>query len=229
VKRCEALHYRWRLHYWLGDFAAAEADLAAARHCDPGNRFYEFVYPALLRAEQGDMAGALASARALLASAPREPEAVLWTATTLRLLGGTVEAQRTLDEYARSPDLQNEPSPPWTPEWAVALLEFARDGRMDRVEALIAESPQPWRLRAELLFHDAIRRLASGDRRGAEAGLIGAYRSFDGERRYTYHARLLLGRMQENRDWPAWLAVSSVGPAAPASTPIPERSGEGVP
>ncbi|MBK9126973.1 MAG: serine/threonine protein kinase [Phycisphaerales bacterium] len=229
VKRCEALHYRWRLHYWLGDFVAAEADLATARQCDSDNRFYEYVYPALLRAEQGDMAGALASARALLASAPRDPEAVLWAATTLRLLGAADEAQRSLDEHAQRPDLQAEPSPPWTPAWAAAVLDFARDGRTDHVEALIAESPQPWRLRAEVLFHDAIRRLASGDRRGAEAGLIGAYRSFDGERRYTYHARLLLGRLQENRAWPWWLAVSSLEPAEPASSPVPDRSGEGVP
>jgi len=208
AKRCEALHYRWRLYYWLGDYAAAAADLSAGLACDPGNRFYAYVYPALLRAEQGDRAGARALARALLDSAPQSPNALLWTATTLRLVGAAAEADALLAERTPTVDFDADLEPPQSSKWLRALLAAVAGQPDDDLAALIADAPQPWRLSGEAAFHEAVRRLAAGDRPGAAAALTDAYRSFDGEHRYTYHARVLLPRLQKSADWPPWLSVS---------------------
>ncbi len=207
AKRCEALHYRWRLHYWLGDYPAAAADLSAGLVCDPDNRFYAYVYPALLRAEQGDPAGARALARSLLDGAPRSPNALLWTATTLRLVGAPAEADALLAERTPTLDFGADLEPPQSAEWLRALLAGVA-GRPADLSPFFAAAPQPWRLSAEAAFHEAVRRLAAGDRSGAAVALTGAYRSFDGENRYTYHARILLVRMQKSADWPPWLTLS---------------------
>ncbi len=209
AKRWEALHYRWRLFYWQGDLAAAAADLSAALLHDPGNRFYAFVYPALLRAEEGDLAGARSLARALLDSAPRSPNVLLWTVTTLRMVGAAAEADVLLAERRSEVDFGADLEPPQTAEWMRALLAAAAGESSDAAAALIAAAPQPWRLKGEAAFHEAVRRLVTGERASALAELVAAYRTFDGEQRYTYHARLLLQRAENDGDWPRWLMVSS--------------------
>ena len=82
------------------------------------------------------------------------------------------------------------------------------DEEFDTLEALARDADAPWRLWGEAYFHAAARRLAEGDREAAEKDFTRAYRSFDGELCYTYHARLILTKMQMDHAWPAWMALS---------------------
>jgi tetratricopeptide (TPR) repeat protein len=217
VPRCECLHYRWRLHYWLGELDAALADAQAHAECMPESRAYAHVYPALIRAEMGDLAAARTHARALADTPPTDPLAVLWSATTLRLLGDTDEAAALLAdrepaiEFAAAADRER------TETWLRALYAAAQTGDgLDDLEALAQQSEQPWRLWGEAYFHDAARRLAEGDRAGARSGFERAHRAFDGETQYTYHAKLILERMQADPVWPTWIP--------PATKTVPETA-----
>lgn len=207
VRRWEGYHYRWRLHYWTGAWEAALADLAAAAGYDPQCRFYAHVYPALILAEMGDLPAALDHARALPAEAPDSSQAVLWSATCLRLLGRPEEAATLLADRANAVDFGAELVPPQSEEWMRALYAYCRDGGpLTGLDALAAEVASPRKLWGQAHFHAAARRLAKGDRTGALAGFRRAYRCFDGERRYTYHAKLICTRMQQDPTWPSWIA-----------------------
>ncbi len=209
VKRCESYHYRWRLYYWTGDLDAAAADLAAHAACDPQSRFYAHVYPALLAAERGDVSAARAHARALAHEAPRDAQAVVWSATCLRLFGAPDEAAALLTERRDGVDFGAGLTPPQTAEWVQALYAYCEaGGALDALEMLAASSSSPWKLWGEAYFHAAALRLAQGDRSGAEEWFRHAYRASDGEERYTYHAKLIVVQMEKSLAWPAWLQVS---------------------
>lgn len=208
--RCEQYHYRWRLYYWTGDCAAAWDDVRTHAECVPDNRMYAHVYPALLAAEMGDWETALRHARALADDDATSALAVLWSATTLRLLGRAEEAAALLVERAETVDFARDLEPPQTAAWLGALYVHALSGGpRAELDALAAQVEQPWKLWGEAAFHEGARRLAVGDRAGALAAFQRAQRAFDGEERYTYHARVLLGRMRENATWPAWVPLSS--------------------
>lgn len=227
-ERCEAYHYRWRLYYWTGNYAAAADDLRSGLQCDPNNWAYAYVYPALLSAERGDLERGRELARALARLAPRDYQAVIWSATTLRLLGATGEADDLL--AAAAPGIDPRPSEPDAPEgWPAALLDAVASGNTDVALSLIHETPRAWRLSGEVHFHVGIRALAQGRREDALSLLAAAYRSFDGERRYSYHARVLLRRSENSGDWPPWLAVSSVGQTDAVELAASLTSEEGVP
>ncbi|MCK4657920.1 MAG: protein kinase [Phycisphaerae bacterium] len=222
IARCESHHYRWRLHYWMGELDAALADVAVHAECDPQSRFYAHVYPALLLAELGDVDAALSHARALAADAPESALAVVWSATCLRLLGQAEEAAELLGERADEVDFGTELAPPQSQEWVEWLYAYCRDGGPSaELEELAEQADAPWRLWGELHFHAAAMNLADGDREGALAEFRRAYRSFDGEQRYTYHAKLIWIRMRNDPAWPAWIAVSSR--EAPGINPREER------
>ncbi len=206
--RCENYHYRWRLYYWLGDLQAADDDVAAHSACMPDNRLYTHVFPALLLAETGDMAAALAHARAIADDDPDSALAVLWSATCLRLLGQPEEATALLDQHAGSLDFEAGSTPPQSPDWIAALYEHCRtDGPLTPLLDLAGASRTPWRLLGEAYFHAGIRRLAEGDRAAALECFNQAHRCFDGELRYTYLGKLLMEKLRENPSWPAWLGV----------------------
>ena len=93
-----------------------------------------------------------------------------------------------------------------------ALYDYAlAGGRPEELQPLAAESSAPWKLSGEACFHAAARSLADGDRAAALDQLREAYRSFDSERRYTYHAKLLYVRLRQNPSWPPWVGVSWEG------------------
>jgi tetratricopeptide (TPR) repeat protein len=232
VKRCEAYHYRWRLYYWTGNLEAALADVDAHAICDPNSPAYAHVYPALLQAETGDWPAALAHARALAADAPRSAQAVLWSATCLRLLGQPQEAADLLVSKADTVNYAAGLMPPQTEAWVHALYTYCQEGgALTTLEELAGQSPTPWKLLSEAYFHAAAMRLADGDRAGALHAFQRAYRSFDGEERYTYQAKLFCVQMQKNLAWPPWIPVSySSGPggladptAAESLTSAPEE------
>ena len=211
LKRWEGYHYRWRLYYWTDALDSALADVATCASFDRQDRFYAHVYPALILAEAGRMPEALAHARALAADAPSSAQAVLWSATCLRLLGQGAEARGLLAERAERVDFGAELAPPQSQEWVRALYAYCQDaaGSLAPLETLATQVVTPWKLWGEAYFHAAAARLADGDRAGALDGFHRAYRSFDGERGYTFHARLLHGKMRANLLWPPWIAVVS--------------------
>jgi serine/threonine protein kinase len=219
VKRWENLHYRWRLHYWRGELDAARQDLAACASYDPNSFFYRHLYPALIDAEQGAMEAALAHVRAIADEHPGAATAVLWNATGLRLLGRADEAAALLSERVDRVDFGAGLVPPQSPAWMEALYRaMLSDGHVDALLAMAAERPTSWKLWGEAYFHAAARALAAGDRARALEYLDRAYRSFDDDRRYTYHAKLLYVRMRESASWPPWIVLSSTSaPAEPHS------------
>lgn len=224
IRRWEGYHYRWRLLYWTGELEAALEDVAMAADYDPQCPFYAHVYPALIRAEMGDLPAALAHARALAAEAPNSAQAVLWSATCLRLLGRPEEAETLLADRADAVDFAAELVPPQSEEWMRALYAHCRaGGHLAELEALAAEAGAPWRLWGEAQFHAAALRLSAGDRAGALVGFQRAYRCFDGERRYTYHAKLICNRMQSDPAWPGWIAASARDPRLPPTAGAAER------
>ena len=216
--QCEGYHYRWRLHYWTDDLEAALEDVEAHVECVPESRFYAHVYPALILAEMGRMPAALAHAHALADEAPESAQAVLWSATCLRLLGQAAEAETLLADRADALDFDIELVPPQSEEWVQKLYAHCRaGGPLIALEALAEEATCPWKLWGEAHFHAAALRLAWGDRQGALEGFQRAYRSFDGELRYTYHAKLICTQMLQDPDWPSWIRASGDQiPDAPA-------------
>ncbi len=195
VATWESLHYRWRLHFWIGDHESAMNDLARCAEFDPGNRFYEAVYPALVLADRGMMAEAVASVRSLINRGDTSSMDALWSATTLRLLGQSAEAERVLGDISPGSGAD---------QW-ISLLHGMMTGARDLedVASFAASSPSPWQLLGEAHFHDAARRLSLGERSEALDSFRKAYRSFDSEQRYTYHTKMILKRMEQNALWPS--------------------------
>lgn len=207
----EAYHYRWRLNYWLGDHGAALADLERLQAFDPQSRFYRHVYPSWVLAELGEREAALEHARAIAAEQPDNALALIWSATCLRILGAADEAAALLEVSANQVDFGAELVPPQTEVWVRGLYEYCRGrGTLDRLTEMIALDDSPWKLLGEAYFHAGALRLANGDRAGAREAFLEAYRSFDTEMRYTYHARVVCVQMQNYLDWPPWVLVSSI-------------------
>ncbi len=206
AKRCESYHYRWRLHYWSGDYAAALADIQAHAACVPDSLFYARVYPLWVHAETGDVDGALAEARLLAAETPDNAQAVLWSATSLRLLGESEEASELLETHRSQVRFSAGLTPPQTAEWMEAMWDLAA-GTHELADVLVLadQSSEPRRLRGEAFFHAALAALGEGRRDDARRWLTDAYRCFDGELRYTFHARTLLVKVQGGPNWPPWL------------------------
>ena len=207
LQRWEGCYYRWRLYYWIGDPQSALRDVAACAAHDPNDRFYKHVYPALLRAELGDLPGALEHARALADETPASAQSVLWSATCLRLLGQPDEARALLAQRADTVDFAADLIPPQSEGWVRALYAYCQQGgALTAVDALAEATAAPRKLWAEAHFHAGALRLSEGDRAGAEEDFLRAYRSFDSEQRYTYQARLILGKLNADSAWPPWVA-----------------------
>jgi serine/threonine protein kinase len=215
--RCEGYHYRWRLYYWTGELEPALEDVAAHAACDPQSRFYAHVYPALLLAEMGRLDDALAHARALADDPPESAQAVLWSATCLRLLGRPEEARALLADRADTVDFTAELIPPQSEEWVRALYAYSLDGGSRATLGSLAEAvAAPRKLWGEADFHAAALALAEGDRAEALESFRRAYHSFDSEERYTYHAKLICTRMRQDPTWPPWIAALHDARTAPA-------------
>ena len=212
----EGHHYRWRLYHWTGSYDKALDDLAACATFDPKCRLYAHVYPALVHAERGDMEAARDHARAIATDAPQDPMAIVWSATCLRLLGARDEATSLLVGARDNVDFKTYATPDRSTDWLQTLYTYCTTGdAATDLEHMVADAPAPWRLWGEAAFHGAAIRLAEGDRVGALEGFLRAYRSFDSERRYTYHAKLLTASMQADRTWPAWIPVAGFGAHVP--------------
>ncbi len=203
LARWEGYHYRWRLHYWTGSPEAALDDLSVAAGYDPGNRFYEHVYPAIVLADD-DLAAALAHARAIAGDSALS---VIWAATTLRLLGHDDEAAALLTERAEDVDYTFGLVPPQSEAWVRSLYGYMMGSvPLDSLAELAEGTAAPWALLGEAHFHGAAMKLARGDKNGAWDEFRRSFRSFDRETRYTFHSKVIHTRLQQDTTWPAWLS-----------------------
>ncbi|MCK4659445.1 MAG: serine/threonine protein kinase, partial [Phycisphaerae bacterium] len=208
----EGYHYRWRLHYWRGEFREALEDLGKlSGEFDSNSFFYANVYPALAHAESGGMARALELARAIAVSPDGTPDnrarRVLWSATCLRLLGRPQEAEDLLHQRVGDLDFSAELLEPQSESWMRKLYEFSvGELGLDELLAETADVHEAYKLEGEAYFHAAVLKLVSGDRTGAGHDFEEAYRSFDNQRRYTFHAQVIRMKMRQDQDWPPWIA-----------------------
>ncbi len=210
---CESTHYRWRVAYWLGLLDEATADLDRHRAClEREPWFYDHVYPLLVLAERGELEQAETEAYAISQDASTNALAVIWTASCLRLLGQPAAAEQHLTVLGPNIRYDVGVIPEQSPEWIHSLFELVAGRRsLGQLLDLADDSAErPWRLRGEAEFHAALSRLAAGDRAAAVTGLERAWRSYDAEVRYTYHAKLLLRKLRLDPNWPPWLPGSGV-------------------
>jgi tetratricopeptide (TPR) repeat protein len=218
----EALHFRWRLYYWTGQYAAALDDiyeLQAGLEGTPLHLIYAHVYPAWVLAEMGDDGGAVELAQSIVpdsSDAPVAARRIIWAATTLRLIGHADLADELIAACDSRVSFDAELLPWQTPEWMQTLYEMV--GGAEDLEALLelidkaraAGMAQPWRLSGEAYFHDAVIRLADGRRNEALDGFATAHRSFDSIQSYMFHAQIIKKRMSDNPQWPLWLPADAL-------------------
>ena len=76
--------------------------------------------------------------------------------------------------------------------------------------ALAQEVDDPWKLQGEAHFHAGATALAAGDRDEACDRFFAAYRAFDGELRYTFHAKILWRKLRQEPHWPPWIPAMPV-------------------
>jgi len=196
----EGRHYRWRLRFWLGDFDGALEDLKACEAFAPGDVFYGFVYPALVLHDLERPAEALSLARSLGRDASGARR-VIWAATTLRLLGAGDEARTLLLDRQDSVDYEPEADTPGSEAWLRTLYRNCIDGddaTSRELEHLADAANKPWQLWGESSFHAGARRMAAGDGPGALGDFGRAFRSYDGETRFTYHGKVLWHRLRRS-------------------------------
>lgn len=206
---CEAHHYRWRLNYWVGAFDAALHDIDVHRSCEAvadDTILYSHFYPALVYAEMGDLERAVAEAYAIAEEQPDSALHVIWTVTTLRILGRATDADDLLDARAGDVDFTIGLTSRQSPQWVAGLYDLAmgRIGEND-LNKLAAGVDQPWRLEGESAFHAAALELGRGNRIAATKAFERSYRSFDSELRYTFCAKILLYQMRSDPTWPVWI------------------------
>jgi serine/threonine protein kinase len=207
-ERCEAHHYRWRLHYWLGQPDEALADVEAHRACVPDSPFYAHVYPALVHADLGDLETAVTHARALAEESPTDPLMVIWSVSTLRLLGELDEADALLDLGLDQPATSGAPA--HHPDgWLAALHDYVSgEGDWDTLSAMIEAYDSPRKLRGEAHFHAGVMSLAKGLRQEAEEHFERAVQAADGALGYAFHAGVVLERLRLEPGWPTWMDSS---------------------
>jgi tetratricopeptide (TPR) repeat protein len=201
--QCEALHYRWRLHFWTGDRESAAADVSAHAHCAPQSILYAHVYPSWMAADAGHLERAIEMARAIAQEAPDDAQAVLWSAAGLHLFGRADEAREQLRSHRKAVRFDVGLVPPQNGEWVAAVYDMAAGDRsLDEVLRLADASDQPRKLKAEAYFHAAMDALGRGQRDRALSLLEDTVHCFDSEIRFTFHAKALWRRLEGEPNWP---------------------------
>jgi hypothetical protein len=207
VRLHELLHYRWRLHWWLGNTEAALADLERYAEFAPQRTAYVVdVFRALVLADAGRSAEAVALAQAIADPGQTgdgaEALRVIWSVTTLRLIGANDLAVEALADLPDDLTLTPGEIVAQSPEWIDQLYRMVRgEASVEALRALAETADQPWRLVGEAEFHHAAARLAAGERKPAGEGFERAWRAYDSQSRYTYFGELISRRMALD---PAW-------------------------
>jgi len=208
----ELCQYRWRLYYWLGRYAEASADLdRLARHVpetDPLHPLYIHVFPALMEAEGGDLN---AARRRVLQMADRPtPRRLIATVSFLRLLGGQAEAEALLQREHSGLDWSLEPIEGAPVDWWKRVHGVAGGSVSvaETIQSLPADSDST--LLAPLHFVEACRLHGMGDRSGAAEAWRACEATFDYQD-FEYVARVILGRVQADPEWPNWIVRTPAG------------------
>jgi serine/threonine protein kinase len=207
VRLHELLHYRWRLHWWLGNTEAALADLERYAEFAPQRTAYVVdVFRALVLADAGRSAEAVALAQAIADPGQTgdgaEALRVIWSVTTLRLIGANDLAVEALADLPDDLTLTPGEIVAQSPEWIDQLYRMVRgEASVEALRALAETADQPWRLVGEAEFHHAAAGLAAGERKPAGEGFERAWRAYDSQSRYTYFGELISRRMALD---PAW-------------------------
>jgi hypothetical protein len=212
--RSERLEYQMRLHFWLGEYAAAErrrADRYGKLSAHDSQQLYdadEGFYEALIAAS----AGKLFQAERALADGVEGVRGRLEHALRLdagyRLIGRPLPADLLTEE----PDDTGELSPGWSTEFLRVLILYQRDEVDWKIVEKAATSDVQWaddgRLRmAGAHYFRGIRELAAGSRARAREALAQARDQYDNEN-YCFRAKLLLVKLEQDPAWPPW-AVSN--------------------
>lgn len=206
-RRCEGYHYRWRLAYWLGQFDEALADIERHAECVPDDLDYAQLYPALvyMEMEQPDDVDEIVDQ--LVLTPPEKPAEVLLVASTLRLLGRGSTADELLAGYVEVAEFSDVDTGGLPTGWTQTLFRFCMgDAVFDEVAALAEMADLPRRILGQAYYHAAVMSLVAGDRLRAKYEFGKTYRAFDGAMGYTYRAKLVLHKLENNDSWPAWLA-----------------------
>lgn len=200
-ERCETFHYRWRLLYWLGRPLEALEDVEAHAACLPDNPYYAYVYPALLHAEMGEQEVALARALGVVEDEGAALRSALVSAVALRLIGQTAEADALiLDPERVDPSAQANESDRL---WVEMLYEYAAgSATWEDLVGLVEEGGAVRQRRAEAHFHAGIGALSAARREEARSHFRQAIHAADGALGYSYHARVVLGKMRVSPSWP---------------------------
>jgi len=201
----EAYYYRWRLYYWLGRFDEAMADVEVLQSFRDKQDYYQHVYPALILAETGDLAGALTHARAIAETYADQTQPTLLSASLLRLFGQSEEADALLAERRGGIDFVKGVEAPQTAAWFEAMYDFVSGDRsLASLEALATESDEPWTLLADAYFHAGVISLQNRDKNEAVALFWRSYRTYRGDWGSVSAARALVGRLESDSPWPGW-------------------------
>ena len=210
--RCESLHYRWRLHYWLGHLDEALEDIEEHATCMPDSLHYAHIYPALVLAEMGRIDEALDHARGIPNGQPPDLQAVIWSSSCLRLLGQGDEADQLLRAHAPELDSSNGSNATDEDTWRAALYALCMGkATLENLDELAAQAEKPWARRGEADFHAAVRALSLGNQDEAIELLDRSYRSFDGALGYSFHAKVILERIAIDPPWPDWNRLGQAG------------------
>ena len=216
----EGHHYRWRLYYWQNRFEEALADLdRLSAEYDPRDLFYTHVYPIFVHAEMGDRDRAVTTALRLAEDGPGDARRVILASTCLRLLGEREKASALLDDRAagiqfRSTDGSADGGTWWRVLYDLAQGRRTLDSVLSSEPCLSGDNAQT--RRAEALFYAGAIALAEGRRAEAVDLFDRSYRCFDGERRYTFHAKTLCVKLKDPA-WPPWLPAPSGNEASAAA------------
>lgn len=210
-RQAEIYHYRWRLHFWLGDWEAALRDLEAEDRLtrEAGLSFDRLWMRGLLRpvvlASGGQWGAAREEAAQVASLSEGGAMARLAGCAGLLALGDVEAGERGLsawgDEHRGGRGLWPYEDTSWM-ETLAAFGSGEADWEAVRAKASEIEDPS-WRLAAAYLIA-GLRDLAQGSRDDALAWLRKAVGTYDYER-YSYLAKALLIKAEQDTGWPGWV------------------------
>ena len=207
TERIDLYQYRWRDYYWLGRFNEASNDLnklvKLVPPTDPMEPWYKFGFVALLEAEQGRLPDAQKRIREM--TDLKSPRRVLTAASFLRMLNSAAEANALLSREKANIDWTLEPIENAPNGWWDHVYSVAEGSRALNDIKMMLSADADSSLMAPAYFVEACRRLALGNRAGAIENLRACEATYDYQD-FSYLARVILGRMEADPQWPAWSA-----------------------
>ena len=135
-----------------------------------------------------------------------DAQAVLLSAAFMRILGRPDEAREMLEIRMDNVDLAAGLTRYQSVQWVETIYAYGvGEASFEALEELAEESPHAHRLMGEAYFHAAAIALAAGKRHEARDDFDRAYRSFNGSTNLSFCARIILGKLDANADWPDWI------------------------